>query len=346
MSYPSLTAQMSAVSLPFLPVGVSSPSSSCSDGPSSSYAYSIIHTHHMLHRHKHVRRVKYVLFVFSKNLTHRRRKNRPTPRRDAQSHLCNLAHSDFSFFPLATTLPRLRLISSMRPDRVTCASSEPAKPFVISRVSGRPAAGRLPPTRLRQGHPALYRSTPPRLRSCANQRRGACRTGRPRCAGHEPRACPFAQGGANLCSYIQAFSADVHDIFERFAFSAQVDRLSKAGPRDLVAQKFNQINLHPGHVDNHQMGLVFEELTRRIAELANETAGENFTPCKANHQMVNLLFVLDDDVLSKPGVVRTICDPMAGEHLCDHCDKASLVIRGHELNPEPYAICSSWRQLL
>ncbi len=59
------------------------------------------------------------------------------------------------------------------------------------------------------------------------------------------------------------------------------------------------------------MGLVFEELIRRFSELSNEAAGEHFTPREVIRLMVNLLFVEDDDVLSKPGVVRTIYDPTA-----------------------------------
>jgi type I restriction enzyme M protein len=155
---------------------------------------------------------------------------------------------------------------------------------------------------------------------------------------------------ANLYSYIQAFSPDVRDIFERFEFSAQVDRLSKAGLLYQVAEKFAQIDLHPTRVDNHQMGLVFEELIRRFAELSNETAGEHFTPREVIRLMVNLMFVEDDDVLSKPGVVRTIYDPtagtggmlsVAGEYLTEHNDKAALVMFGQELNPESYAICKA-----
>ncbi len=155
---------------------------------------------------------------------------------------------------------------------------------------------------------------------------------------------------ANLYSYIQAFSPDVRDIFERFEFSAQVDRLSKAGLLYQVAEKFAQIDLHPDRVDNHQMGLVFEELIRRFAELSNETAGEHFTPREVIRLMVNLMFVEDDDVLSKPGVVRTIYDPtagtggmlsVAGEYLTEHNDKAALVMFGQELNPESYAICKA-----
>ena len=60
------------------------------------------------------------------------------------------------------------------------------------------------------------------------------------------------------------------------------------------------------------MGQVFEELIRKFAELSNETAGEHFTPREVIRLMVNLLFVEDDEALSKPGVVRTIYDPTAG----------------------------------
>ena len=155
---------------------------------------------------------------------------------------------------------------------------------------------------------------------------------------------------ANLYNYLQGFSVDVRDIFERFEFAAQIDRLAKAGLLYQVAERFARIDLHPDKVDNHQMGLVFEELIRRFAELSNETAGEHFTPREVIRLMVNLLFVEDDDVLSKPGVVRTIYDPtagtggmlsIAGEYLVEHNDAASLVMFGQELNPESYAICKA-----
>ncbi|WP_200953696.1 class I SAM-dependent DNA methyltransferase [Mesorhizobium sp. Root102] len=154
----------------------------------------------------------------------------------------------------------------------------------------------------------------------------------------------------NLFAYIQAFSPDVRDVFERFEFAVQVERLAKAGLLYQVTEKFTRIDLHPGKVDNHQMGLIFEELIRKFSELSNETAGEHFTPREVIRLMVNLLFVEDDAILSKPGVVRTIYDPtagtggmlsVAGEHLVEHNDKASLVMYGQELNPESYAICKA-----
>src|SRR5664279_4211547 len=66
--------------------------------------------------------------------------------------------------------------------------------------------------------------------------------------------------------------------------------------------------------------------------------------------MVNLIFVEDDDVLAKPGVVRTIYDPtagtggmlsVAGEYLEEHNPQARLTAFGQELNGESYAICKA-----
>ncbi|NRP86929.1 Type I restriction enzyme EcoKI M protein [Ensifer adhaerens] len=154
----------------------------------------------------------------------------------------------------------------------------------------------------------------------------------------------------NLYAYIQGFSADVRDIFESFEFAVQIDRLAKTKLLYKVTEKFARIDLHPDKVSNHQMGLVFEELIRKFSELSNETAGEHFTPREVIRLMVNLLFVEDDDILSKPGVVRTIYDPTAGtggmlsiaeEYLSEHNEQARLVMNGQELNPESYAICKA-----
>jgi type I restriction enzyme M protein len=154
----------------------------------------------------------------------------------------------------------------------------------------------------------------------------------------------------NLLSYVQGFSPEVRDIFEQFEFAAQIDRLAKNGLLYQVTERFAGIDLHPRTVDNNQMGLVFEELIRRFAEISNETAGEHFTPREVIRLMVNLIFVEDDDVLSKPSVVRTIYDPtagtggmlsIAGEYLHEHNPQAHLTMSGQELNPESYAICKA-----
>ena len=154
----------------------------------------------------------------------------------------------------------------------------------------------------------------------------------------------------NLFSYIQGFSEAVRDIFERFEFYAQIDKLSKSGLLYQVTEKFVNVDLHPDKVSNSQMGLVFEELIRKFAEISNETAGEHFTPREVIRLMVNLLFIEDDQVLAKAGVVRTIYDPtagtggmlsVAGEYLEEHNPEARLTMFGQELNPESYAICKA-----
>ena len=156
--------------------------------------------------------------------------------------------------------------------------------------------------------------------------------------------------GENLRAYLQAFSPAVRDIFESFEFHTQIDKLAKAGLLYMVTEKFATIDLHPDAVSNADMGAVFEELIRKFAELSNETAGEHFTPREVIRLMVNLLFIEDDQALTRPGVVRSLYDPtagtggmlsVAGEHLAALNPNARLVMYGQELNPESYAICKA-----
>ena len=156
--------------------------------------------------------------------------------------------------------------------------------------------------------------------------------------------------GENLRAYMQAFSPAVRDIFERFEFHTQIDRLDKSGLLYQVTEKFANIDLHPNVISNAQMGIVFEELIRKFAELSNETAGEHWTPREVIRLMVNLLFIEDDAALTKPGVVRSIYDPTLGtggmvstaeDHLLSLNPNARLVMYGQELNPESYAICKA-----
>lgn len=156
--------------------------------------------------------------------------------------------------------------------------------------------------------------------------------------------------GENLRAYLQAFSPAVRDIFESFEFHTQIDKLAKSGLLYMVTEKFANIDLHPDAVSNAEMGAAFEELIRKFAELSNETAGEHFTPREVIRLMVNLLFIEDDQALTKPGVVRSLYDPtagtggmlsVAGEHLSSLNPDARLVMYGQELNPESYAICKA-----
>jgi type I restriction enzyme M protein len=59
--------------------------------------------------------------------------------------------------------------------------------------------------------------------------------------------------GENLRKYIQGFSPAVRDIFERFEFHTQIDRLDKARLLYLVTEKFANIDLHPDVVSNREV---------------------------------------------------------------------------------------------
>ncbi|WP_394552062.1 N-6 DNA methylase [Agromyces sp. MMS24-JH15] len=109
-------------------------------------------------------------------------------------------------------------------------------------------------------------------------------------------------------------------------------------------------NFHPRTVSNIQMGLVFEELIRFANEKSNETAGDHYTPREVIALMVQLLFALDDDALSKSGVVRSIYDPTAGtggmlsvadEYLRKMNPGIQLSLYGQDYNDASYAICKA-----
>ena len=154
----------------------------------------------------------------------------------------------------------------------------------------------------------------------------------------------------NLESYINAFSPNALEIFEKYEFSSQIEKLKENNLLYLIVEKFANFDLNPTRVSNHEMGLLFEELIRKFAEQSNETAGEHFTPRDIVRLTTSLLFSLDDDVLTKPAIVRSLYDPTAGtggflssgsEYIHEINPNATLVTFGQELNPESYAICKA-----
>src|SRR4051794_23718242 len=116
----------------------------------------------------------------------------------------------------------------------------------------------------------------------------------------------------DLVSYIKGFSKNVRDIFDFFEFENEIERMREANILFLVVSKFCDVDLHPSAVPNEQMGLIFENLIRRFNELANETAGDHFTPREVIRLMVSILFINDDKLLATPGTVRKLLDPACG----------------------------------
>jgi type I restriction enzyme M protein len=153
-----------------------------------------------------------------------------------------------------------------------------------------------------------------------------------------------------LRAYLAAFSENARDVIDKFEFTAQISRLNETNLLYLVLSKFCELDLHPDVVSDVEMGAIYEELIRRSFEAENETAGEHFTPREVIRVMVDLLFCDDDEVLRKPGIVRTIFDPACGtggmlsiaeDRLREYNSKATLQAHGEELNARTYAICRS-----
>lgn len=155
---------------------------------------------------------------------------------------------------------------------------------------------------------------------------------------------------ANLEAYIQGFSKDAREIFEHFKFTDFISQLNDANLLYRIVQKVRTTDLSPKAISNHDMGLVFEELIRRFAESSNETAGEHFTPRDIISLTTSLVFMEDDEVLTKPGIIRTLYDATGGtggflsagmEYVHELNPQAVILAYGQELNPESYAICKA-----
>lgn len=156
---------------------------------------------------------------------------------------------------------------------------------------------------------------------------------------------------ANLTSFISGFSENARQIFERFEFEAEIEKLDKSNRLFLIVKEFTdpKIKLHPKDLDNADMGDVFEELVRRFNEQANEEAGDHFTPREVIRLMAHLVYTEEEDVY-KPGIVRTIYDPTCGtggmlsvseDVIKKQNDQAHLELFGQEYNAESWAICCS-----
>lgn len=154
----------------------------------------------------------------------------------------------------------------------------------------------------------------------------------------------------NLSVYIKSFSSNVQRIFEYFGFEAEIEKMDDANILYLVVSEFSRINLHPSKVSNHEMGNIFENLIRRFNELANETAGDYFTPREIINLMVHLLFIEDDELLASKGTIRTMLDPCCGtggmlaeaqNYLKEHNSEATLYTYGQDYNKRAYATAAS-----
>ena len=156
--------------------------------------------------------------------------------------------------------------------------------------------------------------------------------------------------GANLNTYIGAFSPSAAEVLEKYGFPEKVKKLDEQGLLYQVVSKFADVDLSEACVSNEAMGYVFEELLRKFSEMSNETAGEHYTPREVIRLMVNLLFVEDTKALTGQKPVRTLYDPACGtggmlsiaeDYLHNLNPNIKLEVFGQELNAETWAVSRS-----
>ena len=171
---------------------------------------------------------------------------------------------------------------------------------------------------------------------------------------------------ADFIAYLDGFSPNVQEILEKFKFRNQIDTMIEADILGAVIEKFVDptINLSPKPVlddqgkvklpglDNHTMGVIFEELIRKFNEENNEEAGEHFTPRDVVELMADVIFMpikdkikdgtyLCYDGASGTGGMLTIADERLSQLARENNKQVSIHLYGQEINPETYAIAKA-----
>jgi type I restriction enzyme M protein len=155
----------------------------------------------------------------------------------------------------------------------------------------------------------------------------------------------------NFNNYVQGYSRNVLDIIENFSISPLVEKLHKNKRLYLLIDKFTEFDLHPGKIDNHQMGSIYEELLRKFSEMSNEESGDHFTPRDVVKLLVSFVFGGDKENLQGEGKIRSVFDPCCGtggmltlgkEWVHENINSdLKIDLYGQELNDITYSICKS-----
>lgn len=161
-----------------------------------------------------------------------------------------------------------------------------------------------------------------------------------------------SQVARNFKTYLNSYSPNIRDIFEKFEFNNHLDRLEGGDLLYLILTEFNKVDLHPDVIDNHAMGSIFEELLRRFSEMSNETAGEHYTPRDVVRLMAQLMVEPDRQSFTESAhKITTIYDGASGtggmltlskDYILENINpNADVYLFGQELNPVTFAMCKS-----
>lgn len=171
----------------------------------------------------------------------------------------------------------------------------------------------------------------------------------------------------NFIEYLNGYSKDVLDIIEKLHLRQVVDNLTEAERLGSIIEKFtsDKINLsskpvydgegkilHPA-LDNHTVGMMFEELLRRFNEENNVTeAGEHFTPRDYVKLLADLaVFPVADKIKATTysvydgacgtGGILTIAQERIKQIGKEQGKDVAINIYGQELLPDTYATCKA-----
>jgi len=164
-------------------------------------------------------------------------------------------------------------------------------------------------------------------------------------------------------AYLDGFSANVQEILDKFKFRNQIPTMIESDILGQIIEKFTnkEINLTPNPVidangetrlpglDNHSMGMIFEELIRRFNEENNEEAGEHFTPRDVVKLMAKLIFLPIADKIESgtylvydgacgTGGMLTVAEDALLQLAQEHNKEVAIHLYGQESQPETYAI--------
>ncbi len=168
----------------------------------------------------------------------------------------------------------------------------------------------------------------------------------------------------DFINYLDGFSGNVQDILNKFHIRNEIDRLSEQDRLGLLIEKFvderynfsNQPVLNPDGtvrieaLDNHTMGMLFEEVIRMFNEETNVTdAGRHFTPRDIVELMADLAFIPVQDQIESTtyriydgaagtGGMLTVGEAHIEELAAKSGKSVSINLFGQENADETYAI--------
>lgn len=175
-----------------------------------------------------------------------------------------------------------------------------------------------------------------------------------------------AQLHDDFTNYLNGFSGNVGEILNKFNFSEQARSLSEKDILANVIAKFlhPQINLSPRPaprpdgggqlppLDNHGMGVIFEELIRRFNEKTNIAAGQFFTPRDVVNLMADLIvlpvkekicsttYTIYDGACGTGGML-TVAEERIKEIAKQQGKQVSIHLFGQEIHDQTYAIAKA-----